>query len=107
MAYQPSEIPLARQLCQLWEEMLDSDVLGEEVGYRIRKLLDRAEPIQGKAFLQTVKGQEMTGQCLEMTRALRGSLRTQATPPWAGLTDLEVLFDELLKMAYAFRVRTG
>ena len=107
MTDRPSEIPLARQLCQLWEEMLDADALCEEVEYRVRKLLNRAEPIQGKAFLQTVKGQEMTGQCLVMTRALRGSLQREAELPWAGLTDLEVLFDELLKMAYAFRVRTG
>jgi hypothetical protein len=107
MTNRSSAPPLARQLCQLWEEMLDADALSEEVEYRVRKLLDRAEPIQGKAFLQTVKGQEMTGQCLEMTRALRDSLQRDTDIPWAGLTDLEVLFEELLIMAYAFRVRTG
>ncbi|MDF1553223.1 MAG: hypothetical protein P1P84_09185 [Deferrisomatales bacterium] len=107
MTDRPAVIPLARQLCQLWEEMLDADALGEEAEYRVGKLLDRAEPIQGKAFLQTVKGQEMTGQCLEMTRSLRGPLQRGGEVPWAGLTDLEVLFEELLKMAYAFRVRTG
>ena len=93
MTNRPSELPLARQLCQLWEEMLKTDALSEEVEYRVRKLLDRAEPIQGKAFLQTVKGQEMTGQCLEMTRALRGSLQRDTDIPWDGLTDLEVLFE--------------
>lgn len=107
MTRHSSEIPVARQLCQLWEEMLEDDILGGEVEYRFRKLLDRADPIQGKAFLQTVKGQEMTGRCLEMTRALRGSLGPGADVPWAGLTELEVLFEELLKTAYAFRVRTG
>ena len=107
MTNRSPELPVARQLCQRWEEMLDAGALGEEAEYRVRKLLDRAEPIQGKAFLQTVKGQEMTGQCLEMTRALRGSLQRDTDVPWAGLTELEVLFEELLKTAYAFRVRTG
>ena len=102
-----SDLPLARQLCHLWEEMLEQDVLGEEVAYRVRKMVDRADPIQGKAFLQTVKGQEMLGRCLEMTRVLRGRLGRDNQAPWATLTELEVLFDELLKMAYAFRVRTG
>lgn len=101
------ETPVARRLCHAWEGMLEGEPLAGEVEYRVRKLLDRAEPIQGKAFLQTARGQEMLGRCLEMTLSLRDVLEGGREAPWADLTELEVLFEELLKAAYAFRVRTG
>jgi hypothetical protein len=101
------ETRLARQLCLVWDEILHRETLSVEVEYRVRKLLDRVEPIQGKPFLQTAKGQDMLRQCLEMTGAVREALQRGGAPPWLALTDLEVLFDELLKTTYAFRVRTG
>ncbi len=107
MGTETSNVAIARRLCLAWEDMLLRDPLSEEVAYRIGKLVDRAEPIQGKAFLKTGKGQEMLGQCLEMTLGLRGLLAQGDAPPWAALTELEVLFEELLLTAYAFRVRAG
>jgi len=97
----------AGKLVRAWEEMLARDALVEEVAYRIGKLADRAEPIRNKAFLKTGKGQEMTFRCLEMTRAFRAALARGGEAPWVALTELEVLFDELLRTAYAFRVRAG
>lgn len=97
----------AGKLVRAWEEMLAGNALGEEVAYRIGKLADRAEPIRNKAFLKTGKGQEMSLRCLEMTQAFRATTARGGEVPWAALTELEVLFDELLRTAYAFRVRAG
>lgn len=103
----PADMAVAVQLLRAWEELLARDTLGQEVAYRIGKLADRAEPIRNKAFLKTGKGQEMTRRCLEMTQSLRAALARGGEVPWAALTDLETLFDDLLRTAYAFRVRAG
>jgi hypothetical protein len=95
------------ELSEAWESLLDLEGISLESGYRIRRLIDRAQPLAEKMFLKTVKGREMVVQCWEKTRVLRDQLESGGEPLYAALTELERLYEELLKKAYEFRVKAG
>lgn len=95
------------ELSRDWESLLDLEGISSESGYRIRRLIDRAQPLADKMFLKTVKGREMVLQCSEKTRALRGQLESGSERLYSALTELERLYEELLKRAYEFRVKAG
>jgi hypothetical protein len=95
------------ELSHAWESLLDLEGISSESGYRIRRLIDRAQPLADKMFLKTVKGREMILQCWEKTRVLRGQLESRGERLYSALTELERLYEELLKRAYEFRIKAG
>jgi hypothetical protein len=107
MSEATGERSVAKQLCRAWEELLDRGGLSEELEYRILKMLERMIPIANKVFLKTAKGQIVLHQCLQKTVLLQEELYENRENAFLLLTDLERTFDDLLKTAYKFRVRTG
>ena len=95
------------ELARAWEGLLDLEGVSSEPCYRIRKLIDRSQPLAEKMFLKTVKGREMIFQCSEKTRLLRDRLKSQDEGSYRVLTELERSYEDLLKRAYEFRIKAG
>lgn len=95
------------ELSRDWESLLDLDGISSESGYRIRRLINRAQPLADKMFLKTVKGREMILQCSEKTRVLRNQLESRGERLFSALTELERLYEELVKRTYEFRIKAG
>lgn len=97
----------ARELCRAWQNLLNRGELSPELEYRIQKMLDRMNPIMNKIYLKTAKGQAVLLQCLQKTQTLQDEVEAKGTRVFHVVTDLEKVFEDLLKTTYAFRVRGG
>jgi hypothetical protein len=98
---------MAVELSRTWETLLEQTRLSSEIEYRVRKMLNRMTPLLDKAYLKTVKGQEMILQCAEKTRRIQQQLISNKEDVYFSLTDLEKTYEDLLKRAYAFRIIAG
>jgi hypothetical protein len=102
-----SSVATIEALKHSWESLLDLESVSEETKYRIRRLIDRAAPLEGKMFVKTIKGKEMIAQCAEKTCAVRDRLESRRADVYVPLTDLERTYEEFLKLVYEFRVKAG
>jgi hypothetical protein len=103
---QPAKATLL-DLSRDWQQLLDLDGISTESEYRIRKLIDRAGPLADKMFIKTVKARELMQECAEKTRLVHDHLVSRGELLYDALTDLERVYEDLLKRTYEFRVKAG
>mgnify|MGYP006307794395 CR=1 FL=1 len=97
---------LAQELYHTWEDMLDQGGLSWEVDYRIRKMIHRIIPLFDKIFIKTTKACEMMRQCTDLTYTVQRKLKN-GEGVYGSLTDLENIFEELIRKTYEFRIKAG
>jgi hypothetical protein len=102
----PGPFTLA-ELSRGWERLLQAQNMSEESAYRIRRLIERSLPLADKMFLKTIRGREMVLQCAERTLLVRDELESRGERVYETLTELEKIYEDLLKKAYEFRVKAG
>lgn len=97
----------ALELNRLLEGLLDSGAASPEAEYRIRKLMSRTMALADKMFVKTVKGQELIAECMDQARLLQNHVGSGGQSLYRRLTELENIYEELLKKTYEFRIKAG
>ena len=98
---------LAIRMMQLWDNILEQDGINAEIEYRIRKLRTRLEPIIDKMYVKTVKAAETITLCCTKTNELMEHSFDNPSDIYRQLTELENIFDDLMKKTYEFRIKAG
>jgi hypothetical protein len=102
----PKQVTLP-ELSSGWEKLLQEETMPSELSYRIHRLIDRSLALTDKMFLKTLKGREMIWQCAEQTLLVRNELESGGNRLYETLTELEKIYEDLLKKTYQFRVKAG
>ncbi|MBI5602503.1 MAG: hypothetical protein HY879_04035 [Deltaproteobacteria bacterium] len=87
--------------------ILDQPELPAELAYRMQRIIDRFLPVADKMYLKTVKGFQTVLQCTQQARTITDHLPAGRYLFYRQVTDLENTLEELLKAAYAFRIKAG
>ncbi len=98
---------LARLLLRDWQQLLSQSGPNAEVTYRLHKMRAGLEPLLDRPFFKTVKGQELLQVCLAKTAAVQAADRVASPEVYRLLTELETVYEELLRRTYEFRVKAG
>ena len=95
------------RLDAVWQEMIASDGLTNELAYRLEKLTLRLNSVIDKIFIKTVKAQDVLFDCEQLTENFKSELKKPQNKALELLTRIEVQVEDLVKETHAFRIKAG